>query len=50
MALYDEIKAMRIAWAENDAKRDAGIPEPVGIRKVEDIVYTASATKEEEAE
>ena len=48
MALYDEIKAMRLSWAENDAKRDEGIPEPVGIRKVEDIVYTASATKEEE--
>ena len=48
MALIDEIKATRKAWAENDAKRDAGIPEPEGIRKVEDIVYTTSATKEEE--
>ena len=48
MTLYDEIKAMRIAWAEGDAKRDAGVPEPEGIRKVEDIVYTDSATKEEE--
>lgn len=49
MALYDEIKAMRAAWAESDAKRDAGIPEPEGIRKIEDIVYTDSATKEEES-
>lgn len=48
MALFDEIKATRKAWAESDAKRDAGIPEPEGIRKVEDIVYTTSATKEEE--
>lgn len=48
MALIDEIKATRKAWAESDAKRDAGIPEPEGIRKVEDIVYTVSATKEEE--
>lgn len=48
MALIDEIKATRKAWAENDAKRDAGVPEPMGIRKIEDIVYTASATKEEE--
>lgn len=48
MTLYDEIKAMRLAWAESDAKRDEGIPEPVGIRKVEDIVYTTSATEEEE--
>ncbi len=48
MALIDEIKATRKAWAENDAKRDAGIPEPMGIRKVEDIVYTTSVTKEEE--
>jgi len=49
MTLYDEIKAMRAAWAESDEKRDAGIPEPEGIRKVENIVYTASATKEEES-
>ena len=48
MALYDEIIATRAAWAENDAKRDEGIPEPEGIRKIEDIVYTESATKEEE--
>ena len=48
MALYDEIRATRLAWAENDAKRDAGVPEPEGIRKIEDIVYTTSATKEEE--
>ena len=48
MTLYEEIKAMRLAWAESDAKRDAGVREPEGIRKTEDIVYTASATKEEE--
>ena len=48
MTLYEEIKAMRIAWAEGDAKRDAGVPEPEGVRKIEDIVYTVSATKEEE--
>ena len=48
MTLYDEIKAMRLMWAESDAKRDAGIPEPEGIRKIEDIVYAASVTKEEE--
>ena len=30
---------MRKAWAESDAKRDAGLTEPEGIEKIKDIPY-----------
>lgn len=37
----------RLAWAKNDAERDAGIQEPKNVKKLVDIAYAESKTEDE---